>query len=343
MPPPTRRSREEILEIFRACQLSLGKPPGREAFFRKSGVKGAEVDYHWPRYSALVKEAGAQPNKLQSKLPDETVFQEFAQVCQQLGKIPTNNELRIAQRQLGTKTHTAYKRFGNLREFHLRFSRWLQTSTPELSPILDYAGWNATNTADTQDNHQQEARHPYPGLRPFLPASLQYLDVIARGEKPPFESPDLGLSTLFERRSADAFRCLGLEVVTLGQGTGRKPDAVALAQRERFAVIVDAKVRAAGYVLGTEDRKFLEYARSSGTELKRQGFDNTYFVVVGSSYRESDLKKLTNYLSGSPIRSVDLITATALMRIVEDSIRERRSFSLSDFEQELFGNKIIAK
>lgn len=42
---------------------------------------------------------------------------------------------------------------------------------------------------------------------------------------------------------------------------------------ERFAVIIDAKLRSAGYVLGTEDRKFLEYARSHGAELQRQGFE----------------------------------------------------------------------
>jgi len=42
---------------------------------------------------------------------------------------------------------------------------------------------------------------------------------------------------------------------------GRKPDALALAPRERFAIINDAQVRSNGYVLGTEDRKFLEYAR----------------------------------------------------------------------------------
>jgi len=95
-------------------------------------------------------------------------------------------------------------------------------------------------------------------------------------------------------------------------------------------------------VLGTEDRKFLEYARVEGVELKRQGFDNLYFVVVAPSFKGGDLKKLTEYLSDSPIRSVDLITASALMRLVEESIRERSRFSLSDFGQQLFGNKIIA-
>lgn len=284
----------------------------------------------------------AQPNELQAKLSDEVVFQDFARVCQHLGKIPTNTELRIAQRELGTKTHTVYKRFRNIEEFHARFYTWLQGSPPELKPILTFGGWSLAGPIngphpDTSTNNSQ-----HPGLRPFLPASLQYLNVLARGERPPFESSDLGVSTAFERRTADAFRCLGFEISSLGQGTGRNPDVWALAPRERFAVIIDAKVRSGGYALGIEDRKFLEYARNHGTELKRQGFENIYFVVVGSLFKESDLKKLTEYLSGSPIRSVDLLTASALMHLVEESIRDRSRFSLTDFERQLFGNKIIA-
>src|SRR5206468_1613211 len=100
------------------------------------------------------------------------------------------------------------------------------------------------------------------------------------GERPPFEPGEQPVATMFERRTADAFRCLGFEISQLGQGTGRNADVLALAPRDRFAVIIDAKVRSAGYVLGTEDRKFLEYARSHGAELQRQGFDKIYFVVV---------------------------------------------------------------
>lgn len=95
---------------------------------------------------------------------------------------------------------------------------------------------------------------------PFLPSSLQCLDVLARGEMPSCESSDLSVSTLFERRTADAFQSLGFEMQPLGQGTGRNPDSIALANKERYAILIDAKVRANGYTLGTEDRKFLEYA-----------------------------------------------------------------------------------
>ena len=107
-------------------------------------------------------------------------------------------------------------------------------------------------------------------------------------------------------------------------------------------MIIDAKVRANGYVLGTEDRKFLEYAITHTRELQAAGIHKVYFAVVGSEFREDDLTKLTRYLAESPIRSVDFITAKALMRIVEQSIRERYKFRLREIDQMLFGNKIIA-
>ena len=96
-----------------------------------------------------------------------------------------------------------------------------------------------------------------------------------------------------------------------------------------------------GYKLGTEDRKFLEYAVNHGKELQSQGFDKIYFVVVAPSFRDADLEQLAKYLSDSPIRGVSMITARALMRMVEESIRNRSQFSLSDFGKQMFGNKII--
>jgi hypothetical protein len=127
-----------------------------------------------------------------------------------------------------------------------------------------------------------------------------------------------------------------------GQGTGRNADSIATAPKERFVLIIDAKVRSNGYTLGTEDRKFLEYAVNHGKALQGQGFDKIYLVVVAPSFRESDLGKLAEYLSDSPLRGFSMITARALMRMVEESIRDRSQFSLSDFGKQMFGNKIIA-
>lgn len=336
-----RHSKQEILDLYRACQAKIGKPPGKDRFCKMTGLKLAEIDYYWPRPSALLQEVGAKPNEFNQKLPDEEVFEEYAKVCLYLNKIPTRGDLRIAQRELKTKTSTVYERHGSLEIFLDRFQKWLETSRDELKVILQFNGWGS-QSIERRSKKSGQSSSVLPQLHPFLPGSLQYLEVLARGEMPPYESVNLDVSTLFERRTSDAFRCLGFEMRSLGQGTGRNPDAIALATKERFAILIDAKVRVNGYALGTEDRKFLEYALTHGKELQRQGFEKVYLVVVGSSFRESDLKKLTEYLSESPARSVDMITATALIRIVEESIRERSAFTLSAFEKQLFGNKIIS-
>lgn len=339
----TRRSREEILELYRACRAKLGRVPGMQAFCNATGLKQAEVYFYWAKISALNAEAGDNPNDFQGRLPDEDVFREFSLVCVQLGKIPAERELRIAQRELKTRTHSVSSRFGTFDGFRTRFREWIAASDDtQLRAILEYDGWQQ-NRRSVNGVVEGENAVPVPQLHPFLPACIQYLDVMARGERPPYVSHEMALSTLFERRTADAFRCLGFDVQPLGQGSGRNPDSLALATRERYALIIDAKVRLNGYVLGTEDRKFLEYAVNCDRELQRQGYEKLYFVVVGSSFRESDLKKLSDYLSQSHIRSIALITATALMRIVEESIRNRKQFSLADLDSKLFGNKIISE
>jgi hypothetical protein len=337
-----RRSKQEIIELYQACNAKLGKAPGIQRFCKISGLKQSELDYYWAPLSEFIREAGGEPGKFVLRLSDEEVFEDYARVCLHRGKIPTEKELRIAQRELKTKTHTVSERDGSIGVFQERFRKWLETSRPEFKVILQYHGWSRPK-AERQSKMSASGSRvlPLPQLHPFLPASLQYFDVLARGDLPPYESPDVSPSTLFEKRTADAFRSLGFEIQPLGQGTGRNPDTIALARRERFAVIIDAKMRTNGYTLGTEDRKFLEYAVNNGKELLRQGFDKVYLAVVGSFFRESDLKKLTEYLSESPVRSVDMITATTLMRIVEDSIRERNTFSLADIDKQLFGNKII--
>jgi hypothetical protein len=335
----TRRSREEILDLYRAVSSKLGKPPGLEKFCTEAHLKHAEVYYYWASPGELSKEAGLQPNEYIERLPDADVFCDYAKVCLHLGKVPSQKQIRITQRELKTRTHTIYTRDGSIQAFQKKFRAWLVTSADDLKVILEFTGWAADK--DGVSNSDSDVTKSAPQLHLFLPACIQYLDVLARGETPPFEKFNIAISTMFERRTADAFRCLGFEMKQFGQGTGRNADALACAPRERVALIIDAKVRMNGYSLGTEDRKFLDYAMKHGKELQKQGFEHLYLVVVAPSFRESDLEKLAEFLSESPIRSVAMITAKALMRIVEESIRNRSQFSLGDFSKQIFGNKII--
>lgn len=335
----TRPSRETILERFRACTRKLGRTPGRDVFTKITGITAGQVDYYWPRHSDLVREAGVEPNVFNPAAPENEIFEHYGRICLHLKKIPTSGELRIAARELGTRNpKTFYSRFGSFAELDKRFRAWLEQSPAEFRPILGYDGWRSqSRAAEVTPSVSADA-----ALRPFLPACLLHLEQLASGVNP---APDLieNVAHEFERRSGDAFRCLGFDVQQLGQGRGRKADFLALARQDDFAVICDAKARGEGYVLGTEDRKFLEYAVKHTRELHASGLRKVYLIVLGPAFRNSDLDKLTKYLADSPLRSVDLVTARALMRMVEDSIRDRFKFRLSEVDQALFGNKVIAE
>lgn len=338
-----RLSKVEILDRFRTCCQKLGKTPGRTTFSKAANVPVADIRYHWGRFSNLVTTGGATPQAWRIKIPETEVFVKYAKICTHLGKIPTSDELRIAARDLKTPMATVYgKRFGSIGEFDRRFKSWIEAQqNEEIRQILVFPGWGRQTAPRRRAQLSREPSAARYSFYPYLPACLQDLDVLAMGDVPSNENPGESAPLLFERRCADAFRCLGLEVTNLGQGKGRAADCLAIAQRERFALIIDAKVRRDGYVLGTEDRKFLEYANNHGKELQSKGFDKLYLVVVATSFKDRDLDQLTAYLSNSPIRSVTMVTVKALIRIVEDSIRERHSFSLENLAKVFFGHKII--
>jgi hypothetical protein len=336
-----RPSRESIIEKFQACAKQLGKTPGQAIFFKMTGVKSKDVFYYWSRFSALAKEAGLVPNEMNQPLPEEELFTSYARACLYLNKVPTSKEFRIVSRDLHLHSDNVYSnRYGSVLGFKKRFREWLEKGSEEYKHILEMQGWETTSASfSTRELGITTSLVDF-SIHPFLPSCLQYLDVLSRGEKP-FDSFAENVNTAFEKRCADSFKCLGFEVQELGQGKGRKADSLALARQEGFGAIIDAKVRANGYVLGTEDRKFLEYAVNHSRELLHSGLHHVYFVVVGSEFRNDDLNKLTQYLAQSPVRSVDFITAKALMKIVEQSIRERYKFRLAEIDQLLFGNKII--
>lgn len=102
-------------------------------------------------------------------------------------------------------------------------------------------------------------------------------------------------------------------------------------------------MRRRGYTLGTDDRQFCEYAKRHTRELALSGIDKVYFAVIGHGFRQQDLDKLAGYMSGTPIRSVVFFEADALMKLVNDSIRDRRQFRLDDLDRLLFGNKIVGR
>lgn len=265
--------------------------------------------------------------------------------------------------------HTVREQNGDPRFLHIatrvadRQDRlWMRAEEGAGRPSQVVEAEEERGESGTPHDQDQRGRSPQIGPAatrfPHLPGGLGDLEHLAYGLRNATEAATANttegvsskgaggstpVSTLFEQRCAEAFRCLGFDVQELGQGCGRVADCLAVATAERFAVVIDAKVRRRGYTLGTDDRQFCEYATRHTRELALSGIDKVYFAVIGSGFRQEDLDKLARFMTGTPIRSVCFIEAQALMRMVDDSIRERRKYRLADMDQLLFGNKIIDK
>jgi hypothetical protein len=335
-------SKQQILDLMRTAIREQGSAPGSKVFATRHGVAANQVKRYWPTHSALVNEAGGVPREAKRQLPEEDLFREYAKVCRHCGKIPTLTELRIATRELGTRTHKVQARFGGLGKFNERFKQWVLSAPGEYAEILDYPGWGrkpfGTGTRGTRRVDPIAAdRYPY------LPAGLLSLDTLASNRLPPGVDSDNSASLLFEQKCADAFRALGFQVRRLGQGKGRTTDCVALARTEGFGVIVDAKARSEGFVLGTEDRKLREYAKTYSDDLHRDGIERVYLCVVSSSFRDQDLEALRQALTGSGIHGWSLWPARILMTTVERSVAERWEFRLANLEQRFALNSIVTQ
>jgi hypothetical protein len=118
---------------------------------------------------------------------------------------------------------------------------------------------------------------------------------------------------------------------------------LALARAEGFGVVIDAKARAEGFVLGTEDRKLREYSKTYFDGLRREGIERVYLCIVSSSFREKDVEPLRKALTGSGIHGWSLWRADVLMTTVERSIEKRSEFSLSDLGEKFRLNSIVTQ
>jgi hypothetical protein len=108
--------RDHILsEIRRTAAENGGVPLGRARFLQETGIK--ESDWsgrYWSRWSDAVQEAGFSPNGLQEMLSDVSLLDAYARLIEQLGRIPTNPEVRLHARTAPDfPSHNTFARFGN--------------------------------------------------------------------------------------------------------------------------------------------------------------------------------------------------------------------------------------
>lgn len=128
---------------------------------------------------------------------------------------------------------------------------------------------------------------------------------------------------IFEKKVAQAFNQLDFDVIELGQGRGRNPDAILKFRKENIAFIVDAKAYSNGYDLGIDDRAIREYINVHCPKLQDDGFKKIGFMIVSNSFK-SDFETFINDVTwNTPIKRFILITTSALLHLVAYKAKEK--------------------
>ncbi|MGE4299104.1 MAG: hypothetical protein AB7E47_13865 [Desulfovibrionaceae bacterium] len=159
----------------------------------------------------------------------------------------------------------------------------------------------------------------------FVPPIIAILPRVALNEPglaTAAKNSGTSLERAFEKSINAAFTILGYTTELLGQGKGRVPDGTAVDYSNRYAIIWDAKVRADGYSIGTDDRTIREYIKTQVQKLKAKSLDNVYYAVISSAFKEDYDDIVSSLKMETPISEICLVQADALVAMVDLKLRD---------------------
>lgn len=104
-----------IQEIRRTAESNGGIPLGMRKFQSETGIKSSDWQGKlWARWSEALHEAGFVPNQLRSAYDSAELLGKYATLAQELGRLPTANDLRLkARADPDFPNHNAFDRFGS--------------------------------------------------------------------------------------------------------------------------------------------------------------------------------------------------------------------------------------
>jgi hypothetical protein len=181
------------------------------------------------------------------------------------------------------------------------------------------------------------------GGNPRGPKVVAILPRLARNESALQEAAKrsgTSIDRAFEKSIDAAFKVLGYETRLLGQGQGRVPDGLAISADDYYAILWDAKSRAQGYSMGTDDRAIRDYIARQSRELKRRGsIRNIYYGIVSSGFAGDFDDAIRSMKMDTDIKEVCLIESEALVEMVDAKMHDPRQVTLGpDGLQRLFSD-----
>jgi hypothetical protein len=127
----------------------------------------------------------------------------------------------------------------------------------------------------------------------------------------------------YEKLVAEIFKQLDFEVETLGQGSGRNPDAILRHREENTAFIVDAKAYSNGYSLGVDDRAIREYINHYCPKLQKEGYKKIGFIIVSNSFKSNFDSFINEITWNTDIKRFILLSSEALLYLLAYKTKDR--------------------
>lgn len=131
----------------------------------------------------------------------------------------------------------------------------------------------------------------------------------------------------YEKLVSEIFKQLDFEVETLGQGSGRNPDAILRFREENTAFIVDAKAYSNGYSLGIDDRAIKEYINHYCPKLQKEGYKKIGFIIVSNSLKSNFDNFINEITWNTDIKRFILLSSEALLYLLAYKTKDRSSLS----------------
>lgn len=89
-----------LAEITRTARINGGLPLGQGKFLKETGIKTSDWSgKYWARWGEAVREAGFEPNQMQSAYDDDMLMESLISMMRELGHFPVRNELRLKARK----------------------------------------------------------------------------------------------------------------------------------------------------------------------------------------------------------------------------------------------------
>jgi hypothetical protein len=118
-----------LSEIRRCAEASGGLPPGKARFQAETGIpESFWASRYWARWGDALREAGFDPNVMQQPYSDDHLLQKLAVVTRELGRFPTNAELRLRlRRDPSFPSSNVFGRLGNKRQLVSRLASFSES------------------------------------------------------------------------------------------------------------------------------------------------------------------------------------------------------------------------